>query len=530
MYRQHKTATPGTLFTSFGQILGEQKLKRLEDKKSWDNIFREQVTLAIDEQVFSSIYSQRNGRPNAPIRILVAMLILKEGFGWSDSELYDECRFNIRVMNALGLSNASDEVPVESTYYEFQKKLYEYQIKECRDLMSEAIEKTTKAEAEIFSVNSKWIRMDSKLVGSNITKCTRLQLIISCLQEFYKSLDEKIKRRLRKEDRAILEEIMKKKAYQIVYQSSNEQKEAYLQRFGELLSRLEEIYKDKNSRGSGNPSLREKLEEEKYSMIVRLFKEQYQRNKSDGKIELKLESEIPSEAIQSPYDMDAAYRKKGDKKVRGYSLNIIETCNKGELNLLLGAEIYKANKSDNEIFEEAVKQAERISGKVERISVDGAYHSPENQKYAKGEGKEIHLSGITGAGGDYDFEQKDGKLKVKNKETGEEIIAHITKKGHYRIKEKCGKRRYFTKEQIESYMIRKEVEELPKEIRNVRCNVEASIFQSCYHLRKDKTKYRGLFRHQLWAKCRMMWINMIRIKNYINRIYLKKQKANPVFA
>ncbi|MDP3986938.1 MAG: transposase [Nanoarchaeota archaeon] len=528
MFREHKTSTPATLFTGFGQILGEQKLKRLEDKRSWDNIFREQVTFAIDERIFSVLYSQENGRPSAPIRILVGMLILKEGFGWSDSELYDESRFNIRVMNALGLSNASDEVPVESTYYEFQKKLYEYQIKEGRSLIAEASEKTTKTQAEIFSVNAKWIRMDSKLVGSNIVKSTRLQLIISCLQEFYKSLDEDLKRRLRKGDREILEELVKKKAYQIVYQSSKEQKEEYLKRFGELLSRLEEIYsrrdgfpKDRNSNGS-------RIEEDKYLMIKRLYKEQYQKN-PDGKIELKSESQIPSDAIQSPYDTDAAYRKKGDKKVRGYSINIVETCNKGELNLVLGAEVYKANKSDNEMLEEGTKQAERISGKVKRISVDGAYHSPENQKYAKSEGKVIHLSGITGGAGDYDFEQVDGKLKVKNKETGEEMIAHITKKGHYRIKESNGKRRYFTKEQIESYRKRKEVEQLPKEIRNVRCNVEASIFQSCFHLKKDKTKYRGHFRHQLWAKCRMMWINIVRIRNHIVRLYQKKQKAIPAF-
>ena len=96
MFRQRKTTTQATLFTGFGQILGEGKMKRLEDKRSWDNIFREQVTFAIDERVFSDLYSQENGRPSAPIRIIVAMLILKEGFGWSDSELYDECRFNIR--------------------------------------------------------------------------------------------------------------------------------------------------------------------------------------------------------------------------------------------------------------------------------------------------------------------------------------------------------------------------------------------------------------------------------------------------
>jgi hypothetical protein len=522
MFREHKTTTAATLFTGFSQILGEGKIKRLEDKRSWDNIFREQVTFAIEERVFSDLYSHEQGRPSAAIRILVAMLILKEGFGWSDRELYDECRFNIRVMNALGLSNASDEVPVESTYYEFQKKLYEYQIREGRSLIAEASEKTTRTQAEIFSVNANWIRMDSKLVGSNITKCTRLQLIISCLQEFYKSLDESLKAELKQKEREILEGLKKKKAYQIVYELSNQEKEQLLSQLGKLLSRLVERYKDREKRGGMGDG-------DKYKMMKRLFKEQYQ--KTGRGIEVKTENQIPSEAIQSPYDMEAAYRKKGNKKVRGYSLNIVETCNKGELNLILGAEVYKANKSDNEMLKEGVRQAERICGKVNKISVDGAYHSPGNQQYAKAEEKVIHLSGITGAGGDYDFERKDGKLIVKNKETEEEMIAHFTKKGHYRIKQSNGKRRYFTEEQIESYRIRKEVEQIPKEIRNVRCNVEASIFQSCFHLKKDKTKYRGYFRHQLWAKCRMIWINLVRIKNYLSRLPLpERQEAIPLLA
>ncbi len=118
----------------------------------------------------------------------------------------------------------------------------------------------------------------------------------------------------------------------------------------------------------------------------------------------------------------------------------------------------------------------------------------------------------------------EGKLKATNKETGEEIIAHETKTGRYRIKQSNGKRRYFTKDQIESYRKRKEVEQLPEEIRNVRCNVEASIFQSCIHLKKNKTKYRGLFRTQIWAKFRMMWMNMVRIRKYKIKQYLKEEQ------
>ena len=102
MFKQHKEPTIPTLFTGFGQILGKKKMQRLEDKKNWDSIFRNDVTFRIDEKVFSEIYNHDTGRPNSPIRIIVSMLILKEGFGWSDSELYESCRFNMLVMNALG--------------------------------------------------------------------------------------------------------------------------------------------------------------------------------------------------------------------------------------------------------------------------------------------------------------------------------------------------------------------------------------------------------------------------------------------
>ena len=65
------------------------------------------------------LFDEESGRPNAPIRLLVAMLILKEGFGWSDEQLFEAVHFNLLVRRALGLLNLTDEVPVESTYYLF---------------------------------------------------------------------------------------------------------------------------------------------------------------------------------------------------------------------------------------------------------------------------------------------------------------------------------------------------------------------------------------------------------------------------
>jgi hypothetical protein len=513
VFTENKPTTDPNIFTSFDQTLNKKKLKRLEDKTSWDNLFREQIVSCVDEKLFLPLYSQDNGRPNSSIRILVGMMILKEGFGWSDAELYESCRFNLLVMNSLGLTNISDEVPVESTYYDFKKKLYEYENKTGRSLIAELFDQTTERQAEIFSVNTRWIRMDSKLIGSNIANCTRLQLIISCIQEFYRSLDEQLKKMIRKKERKELDELMKQKPYQITYKLTDKQKSEYLYKMGILLDKLVDIFRD---RGDNNLK---GMDKDKYLMISRLLSEQYNKSKTDGHLEVKSGKEVPSGAIQSAYDTDAAYTNKQFKSVKGYSVNLVESCDNENLNIITAVEVYKANTIDKDMLIDGLEQTEKLTGiKVEKISVDGGYNSSENQEYAEKNRTDIYLSGITGISGDYDIEEKEGKLIFINKTTGQKQTAHITKGGKYRI-ERDDRHRYFTAKQIESYNRRKEVENLPKEIRDVRCNVEASIFQMCYHLRKDKSRYRGLIKVNIWARCRAMWMNIIRIKNHIESLY-----------
>ena len=86
------------------------------------------MTRQIDEDVFSVLYHKGNGRPNASIRKMVAMMILKEGNGWSDQQLFEQCRFNLTVMRALGIQNLDEDVPVESTWYRFRKEILEYYV------------------------------------------------------------------------------------------------------------------------------------------------------------------------------------------------------------------------------------------------------------------------------------------------------------------------------------------------------------------------------------------------------------------
>ena len=64
---------------------------------------------------------------------------------------------------------------------------------------------------------------------------------------------------------------------------------------------------------------------------------------------------------------------------------------------------------------------------------------------------------------------------------------------------------------------RKLMEDIPQEEKNKRNNVEASIFQLCFHTRNNKTRYRGKRKHELWAYARSAWINLRRIILFLSK-------------
>jgi transposase-like protein DUF772 len=499
-----KKSTTNRQIDFLGNVTGNLDAKRAEvlnDPGAWYNQFFEHVVCRFDESSFEVLYSSGMGRTNAPIRTLLAMMALKEGFGWSDKQLYEQASFNLLVMKALGFENLNDTAPVLSTYYLFKQSVYRYHIEHGRDLIEEAFRALTKSQAEFFDVDGQKIRMDSKLIGSNIVRCSRLQLIISCLQSFWKSLSDDLQGQLDDDRHKILDELCKKKPNQIVYPLSEEEKAQKLIELGELLLYLKRYYNDSDS--------------DKYHLVQRLLDEQYQVE-GDQTI-LKPGKEISANSIQSPHDPDAAYRKKSHQTVNGYSINVTETCNDDGINLIVDVQTEKATKADNDYVQPALDKAKDIVGPIEQVYMDGAYQSPDNQAY--GETNEIKMvfTGIQGAKGNFEFVKTDDGLLVLDKSADTVTEAVEYKDNHYKIKRSDGKWRYFKPEQIECFEKRKELENLPVKVRNRRNNVEATIFQLSYHSRNNKTRYRGLFKTNVWATCRAAWVNLIRIRNYVKK-------------
>lgn len=191
MFRSSPASSQINLFGNLEQFLRPSNQDKLHDPQAWSNVFLARVTNRIPEERFAALYADGMGRPNAPLRVLVGMLILKEGFGWNDEQLYEAAHFNLLVRRALGLVNLSDEVPVESTYYLFKQRLYRHEREAGVSLVQEMIRELTGDPAHQLGVVGEKLRLDSTLIDSNLANCTRLQLIIGGLQEFYKATPDK---------------------------------------------------------------------------------------------------------------------------------------------------------------------------------------------------------------------------------------------------------------------------------------------------------------------------------------------------
>ena len=507
MFKKSNKETQLDAFASVPAMLESLALKQYSDQGHWHNQFREQVVMRIDESIFSMLFNNTIGAPNAPVRTLVGMMILKESFVWSDSQLFEHCRFNLLVRSSLGLFNMNDPLPVESTYYLLRKRIYDHQ-KQCgEDLMGKVFSHITSGQIKEFDVNGRSIRMDSKLIGSNIALFTRYEIIHQTLCMFYKSLDKSAKLRLQSSDLEQLEKLLIEEPLKTVYRSTREELKGRLQPIGIVIYKMVKLFSD--------------LQCESFKLLQRVFAEQYKVSE-DQQIELRPKEEISSSSVQSPHDPESAYRNKQGQQVKGYSVNITETCSNDNLNLITNVIVEKANTPDTAFVEPAIEATIEVTGQmVEKVYADGAYQSPTNDGFCQN--IDMVFTGIQGAESRYDLNMTDEGLLVTDTQTGEQMKAVLVKKfkkskeDRWKIITPTGPY-YFSQQAIRTSHMRREMKGRTVEELRKRNNVEASIFQLGIPLRNNKSKYRGLIKQKTWAYCRCLWINLIRILNFTKQI------------
>ncbi len=509
MFRKSESSQQLNLFTSGDSLFSGKALTFYKNESAWHNLFRKEVTMRINEDLFKPLYSSNNGTPNSSIRVMISMMILKEAEGLSDQKLFEGCRYNMLFRSAIGLLNADDLVPTESTYYLFRKSVNDYKDAGNDNLFEKVFQDITKHQSLEFSVSGKRIRMDSKLLGSNIAWLSRYELIHETLRLFCKQIEHTDN--IDTETRKQLTEIIEIKGNKVVYTSTNDEIKTKIESLGVLISNVLSIF-----------SL---SETESYQTLKRVFEEQFVLD--ENKIVIpKNKEDITAKSVQSPHDTDCHFRNKDGNKIKGYSINVTESCDDGDtLNLIGNVDVKEVSTPDVDFFQNGINKSQEVfSDKTEIVHTDGAYHNPSNQTFCKQNNITLHLHAIQGAKSRYDLNLlENGDLSVFDMQTEEfiEAIKIKTKKGVDKWRIKAGdKFRYFTNREIDTSSLRRKIKETPIETLQKRNNVEATIFQLAFHYPNAKSRYRGLIKHQMWANIRCLWVNFVRILKFTGKKWL----------
>ena len=132
MFKKSSTTKQLDMFSSPSSLMCGRESRKYDDPSAWHNKFCREVTCNIDEEVFRPVFADeredgKDGRPNAPIRVLVGMSILKEGCGCSDETLFENSCFNMLWRGALGLVTLQEQCPSIDSYYKLRRRIVKYQ-------------------------------------------------------------------------------------------------------------------------------------------------------------------------------------------------------------------------------------------------------------------------------------------------------------------------------------------------------------------------------------------------------------------
>lgn len=345
---------------NYGNDLPEKHRKRLEN--SWAEVFYRETFSRLDERPFGVLYADCPSRPNVPVNVLVGLESLKADFGWSDAELYDRFCYDVQVRYALGYQQLSEgDFDLRSLYY-FRERVSRYTQENGVNLIEKAFEQVTDEQIQAYQLKTGKQRMDSTQIASNIREMSRLQLLVEVLQRVHRMLKE--------EDQTAYADafgpFILGHSGQYVYHLKGQDTSEHLQKIGELMQR---ILGELRSQYGQEPV---------YQMLERVFGEHYRVE--EKVVKTKVAKELSASSLQSPDDLEATYREKGNKSYKGYVANLTETCDpENKLQLITKAAVAPNSVDDAKLMEaDLANLKERTNLKT--LYTDGGYGSPETDQ------------------------------------------------------------------------------------------------------------------------------------------------------
>jgi len=440
-------------------LLPEKLREKLE--ASWAGTFYREVFCRIDEEIFAGLYGEGPSRPNVPVNVLVALEILKSGFGWSDRELHEQLCFNLQVRHAVGMGDLGEEVFELRTLYNFRRRVREQEEETGEDLFEKVFQQVTDAQLKAIGREAEWQRIDSTQVMSNLAEQSRLELIIAVVQKIWDRLSERLSEEEREEWAERLSPYLEGCPHEVSFEISSEETEARLERLGGQLAELAEALAERAPKSEAYRLAKRTLREQYgFEPSLEFSSEELPEEEDDptgseeSAPETKTEEEVPeeevpeeevpeeevpeeevpeeevpeedgsdyglaggsegikprpaedisAESLQSPHDPEATYRRKnGEEYPGGYVVAVSETCDpESEVHMITDVQVGPNVTDDGELLKRSLEAQSERSVAPEQMTVDGGFTGPVAEEACKTHQTNLRPTRIRGGQGDPD--------------------------------------------------------------------------------------------------------------------------------
>ncbi|MGI6562715.1 MAG: transposase [Clostridia bacterium] len=364
MFRANDSHKQQPIFSSL-DWMHEKARERF--KKSWAPVFYEHVFCHINEEPFAKLYS-KTGRPNTPVNILLSLEYIKYMKDLNDQDLLDSLYLDYQTTYAVGGKTLGEIYISERTLYYFRERVYEYLTEHPEDenlLFGQFIE-LLRNFAKLTGTSLDEQRTDTTMFVSNIKKAGRLALAYDVLEKGVKAIPKE--QRPESMGKVLEKDFKTEMLHKVRTVDTESRLTTLLSMSAEALKILKE--------------LPDKKESDEVRILERFIKEQSETDEN-GNLVPKKSKEISSDSLQSAYDEDATYRKKGNKGQSGYVLEVSETCSKDNKVQLITDYAVKPNVvSDKEILSGRIRKVKENTGCTD-MYIDGGFHSEDVYKAAE---------------------------------------------------------------------------------------------------------------------------------------------------
>ena len=469
------------------------------------------------------MYSDKGSRPNAPVNCLVSSLILQHKHKLTYEKLFDNIKFNLLTKTALGLQTL-DEVPFSAaSLFNFQNKLNSYFIETGINLLEIVFDQLTEKQLKELEIKTDIQRTDSFQAASNIRRYSRLQLLVEMIIRIYRVISEEDK----KDYEELFSPYVKKTSGQFIYRLDTDDIGSELEKVGEVYKEINDTLKPKYESAYGRVEI--------FKTFERVYEEHF--SVVEEKITIKASEELTSSCLQSPDDIDATYRKKNNKQFYGQVVNIVETCNpENPIDLLTDISVHANNIDDSKELNARIDIIKEKTPNLEELHFDGAYGSKDNDaKFDKPEVKvtpiQTAIRGRKNNGVEITINQIDKDKYLVSCPNQTKAVEFGTKRFKAEfdlsicslcdfaskcklIKKKASRVYYFTEEEYLKKRRLASIRKIPKERRNLRANIEATVSEFTRKMNNRKLKVRGSFKASIFAFAIGINVNFGRFYRY----------------